>query len=359
MYTHYYSLTLSHSKFILDRERSPNILHAYPKSSRYSTVDWFHDLTTMPKSRLLKRVKNVILVNFIWSIIVYTSYQIIKFQSPGSRCHSLLGFALGLLLVFRTTAAYNRYDESGKLWEKALNHLRNIGRTITIFSDVMEVSSVERIMKLLVAFPLVLQEYVQGYHSPSLLKKYLTRSDMEKISKHINRPHYILNTLSMEIRSLPDVLDVFTEQEKQALQDELNALSAVVGGCEKIVQTPVPLTYARHTSRFLSLFCLSMPIALVGELGAYIVPFMSFVSWALYGIQEIGLMIEEPFQRTLRLEIFANTIRRDLSDLVHVSNISRQPLNITSPGLVYVSPYSTEEMKYETEHQEGSVLVAV
>ena len=29
----------------------------------------------------------------------------------------------------------------------------------------------------------------------------------------------------------------------------------------------VPLTYARHTSRFLSLFCLTAPIALVGELG--------------------------------------------------------------------------------------------
>ena len=30
---------------------------------------------------------------------------------------------------------------------------------------------------------------------------------------------------------------------------------------------PVPLTYARHTSRFLSMFCLTAPIALVGELG--------------------------------------------------------------------------------------------
>ena len=29
----------------------------------------------------------------------------------------------------------------------------------------------------------------------------------------------------------------------------------------------VPLTYARHTSRFLSMFCLTAPIALVGELG--------------------------------------------------------------------------------------------
>ena len=33
----------------------------------------------------------------------------------------------------------------------------------------------------------------------------------------------------------------------------------------------VPLTYARHTSRFLSIFCLTAPIALVGELGEKII----------------------------------------------------------------------------------------
>ena len=107
----------------------------------------------------------------------------------------------------------------------------------------------------------------------------------------------------------------------------------------------VPLTYARHTSRFLSLFCLTAPIALVGELGehflhriaqflallfflfdlhqlilislslslpppnpflfsifflniflslvctvgSYVVPFVGVIAWSLFGIQEIGL----------------------------------------------------------------------
>ena len=46
-----------------------------------------------------------------------------------------------------------------------------------------------------------------------------------------------------------------------------------------------------------------------------------------------GMMIEEPFQRALKLEVFANTIRRDLSDLLHVTNISPTPLNITSEAL--------------------------
>ena len=46
-----------------------------------------------------------------------------------------------------------------------------------------------------------------------------------------------------------------------------------------------------------------------------------------------GMMIEEPFQRALKLEVFANTIRRDLSDLLHISDISPIQLNITSEAL--------------------------
>jgi hypothetical protein len=68
-------------------------------------------------------------------------------------------------------------------------------------------------------------------------------------------------------------------------------MNITIGSSERIVQTPVPLTYARHTSRFLSMFCLTAPIALVGELGAYVVPFVGIIAWSLFGIQEIGKLI--------------------------------------------------------------------
>lgn len=48
----------------------------------------------------------------------------------------------------------------------------------------------------------------------------------------------------------------------------------------------------RHTSRFLSLFMLTLPFALVDVLGPYTIPVTCFASWALFGIFEIGLVIE-------------------------------------------------------------------
>jgi ion channel-forming bestrophin family protein len=265
----------------------------------------------------------------------------VSFQSPGSRCHALLGSALGLLLVFRTNSAYNRFWEGRKIWERILTSLRDLGRTTMIYSDIAKSARVERIFHLLCAFPLILQEHVQGFRHPSQLTSLLSLPEIRELDRVTNRPYYILNKISKEIRLIPECPE-FSSRERQMMQKYVDDLSRSLGAAERIVQTPVPLTYARHTSRFLSLFCLTAPIALVGELGAYVVPFVTMVAWALFGIQEIGLMIEEPFQRALRLEVFANTIRRDLSDLLHVTNANptTHHLRIDSEALGYEVPFS-------------------
>lgn len=49
--------------------------------------------------------------------------------------HTLLGSALGLLLVFRTNAAYQRFQEGRKLWEEVLNVSRDIARMSSLYED--------------------------------------------------------------------------------------------------------------------------------------------------------------------------------------------------------------------------------
>lgn len=49
--------------------------------------------------------------------------------------HTLLGSALGLLLVFRTNAAYQRFQEGRKLWEEVLNVSRDIARMTSLYED--------------------------------------------------------------------------------------------------------------------------------------------------------------------------------------------------------------------------------
>jgi predicted membrane chloride channel (bestrophin family) len=74
----------------------------------------------------------------------------------------------------------------------------------------------------------------------------------------------------------------------------------------------VPLNYARHTLRALTLWLFTLPFALVKDLHAGTGPIIFLVSWLLFGVYEIGVRIEDPFQGTLRLSIMCDMVRRDV-----------------------------------------------
>lgn len=80
----------------------------------------------------------------------------------------------------------------------------------------------------------------------------------------------------------------------------------------------------RHTSRFLSIYCLTLPIVLAADLGFATAPVVALVTWGLFGIQEIGLIIEDPFQQALELSVIAKTIDSDVKESLYGS--AEEPL---------------------------------
>eukprot|EP00322_Chrysochromulina_rotalis_P010727 CAMPEP_0115854202 /NCGR_PEP_ID=MMETSP0287-20121206/13903_1 /TAXON_ID=412157 /ORGANISM="Chrysochromulina rotalis, Strain UIO044" /LENGTH=244 /DNA_ID=CAMNT_0003308313 /DNA_START=459 /DNA_END=1193 /DNA_ORIENTATION=- len=80
-----------------------------------------------------------------------------------------------------------------------------------------------------------------------------------------------------------------------ALAGAVDELVAAVGACERIIKVPMPLCYTRHTSRFLTVWTSTLPFVLVAPLGLATVPVMLVASWALFGIEEVGHLIEQPF----------------------------------------------------------------
>jgi predicted membrane chloride channel (bestrophin family) len=89
-------------------------------------------------------------------------------------------------------------------------------------------------------------------------------------------------------------------------------LSHCIGGAERIHQTVVPLNYARHTLRALTLWLFTLPFAIVKDLNRATGPIIFLVAWLLFGVYEIGVRIEDPFQGTLRLSIMCDMVRRDV-----------------------------------------------
>jgi predicted membrane chloride channel (bestrophin family) len=75
--------------------------------------------------------------------------------------------------------------------------------------------------------------------------------------------------------------------------EEISHLSSYLSSCERLVKQPIPLSYSRHTSRFLFLFMYSLPLVLIPYLGYFTAPTMAATFWAFVSIQEIGHFIEE------------------------------------------------------------------
>ena len=106
------------------------------------------------------------------------------------------------------------------------------------------------------------------------------------------------------------------------MDENVSKLVNAVSACDRILNTPIPISYTRHTSRFLVSLasclahecvsqafylvlgssCLSqmvwlacLPFSLWQYCGWAMVPIAGAISFVLLGIEEIGVYIEEPF----------------------------------------------------------------
>lgn len=101
-------------------------------------------------------------------------------------------------------------------------------------------------------------------------------------------------------------------------------ISASMTTCERIFTTPIPLMYTRHTARFLLLWLLAMPMCLYHEYALHqkwMVPIISFLQAIfLFGIEELGVQIEEPFS-ILPLANICSDIHRSGEELLYEAGI--------------------------------------
>ena len=298
-----------------------------PQPQRYEARDWLHNLMNMKHSTVLKEIRGVIFAYTIWSILVVVIQKVFQFSVRAKPMvfHSLLGSALGLLLVFRTNSSYGRFWEGRKILDRILNSSRKLSRIFVNYHDVIDPSKVDRVLHLIAAFPYVIEQHLKGCNNDNKktedsLSEILSANELNQLSKVRNRPLYLISKISKEIAEIEE-MKLFTNRERQLMQNYADELCSSISSAERIVQTPVPLTYARHTSRFLSLYLLSLPPALVTEMGFAVIPFTSFATWSLFGILQIGHMIEDPFSSSLKFDTFSNTVRDDINELLFIHNL--------------------------------------
>ncbi|MCT7949666.1 hypothetical protein NG798_07695 [Ancylothrix sp. C2] len=236
----------------------------------------------------------------------------------------VLSLVLGLLLVFRTNTAYDRFWEGRKCWGVLIINVRNLARQIWCFVDERKPEHREEkqaALRLLAAFAVAMKLHLRGEPINSEVEELISHSRYIKLQGMANPPLEIAFWIAdfFKQQQQKNCLDSY---QSMAMNQHLNSMVEALSGCERILRTPIPLAYAIHLKQLLLIYCLGLPFQMVKDLTWWTAPVVAVLSFALFGIEEIGIEIENPFgydKNDLPLDGICATIRQNIEDLMTLS----------------------------------------
>jgi putative membrane protein len=243
---------------------------------------------------------------------------------------------LGLLLVFRTNTAYDRYWEGRKCWGTLLVNIRNLARQILV--SVAEIEPGDRqqkiaALRLLVAFAVATKLHLRGEPINAELEELISSKQFFQLKTMNNPPLEIAYWIADYLQKQTNRKAIDPYQMPQ-LQQLLNNMVEGLSGCERILKTPMPLAYAIHLKQLLLLYCLLIPFQFVKDLEFWTGPIVAVISFTLFGIEAIGIEIENPFgydANDLPLDAICATMKRNIEDLISLTPRGEELRTIDRP----------------------------
>ncbi|MBR8837781.1 MAG: hypothetical protein DSM106950_28185 [Stigonema ocellatum SAG 48.90 = DSM 106950] len=254
-------------------------------------------------------------------------------EKSGVLSGGVVSFNIGLtlLLVFRTNTAHDRFWEGRKLWGSLVNASRNLARDICIVvKEQLPEDRVEKevTIRLIVAFAVSMKLHLRGEPVNDDLASLMSSFQYFKLKEMNHPPLEIAFWIGDYLQYQHDrnCLNIYQLTRLHKLVDEL---VDILGGCERILKTPLPLIYSIRLKQLVLIYCLILPFELVNDLTWWTGPVVAFVSFTLLSLEEIGSEIEEPFGKDpndLPLDAICNTIRRNIEELIKYapSSLSRK-----------------------------------
>jgi ion channel-forming bestrophin family protein len=291
----------------------------YPLGDRFSK--WNHVYIVLIKKSVLPKVFNQVLLCTLFATLVYTLHRLnypISWSLQSSIVPSLV---LGLLLVFRTNTAYERFWEGRKAWGVLVNTVRNLARQIwiSIAEQTLEDRSQKiEILRLLVAFAVSMKLHIRGQKLDQELEELVPAANYRKLQGMNHPPLEIAFWIGNYLQEQHDRQCLNTYQ-LAAMTKLLDVMVDMLGACERILKTPIPIAYSIHLRQLLIVYCLALPFELVGKLGGWTIVVVGLVSFTMFGVEEIGIEIENPFNcdaNDLPLDDICQTMKRNIDDLI-------------------------------------------
>lgn len=207
--------------------------------------------------------------------------------------HTVIGLVLGLLLVFRTNSAYDRWWEGRKQLGALVNTTRNLAIKVKTYAQEEKPALSHETLHLIYAFAYAMKEHLREYDFSSVYPE-IPSTYLEQFKAVDHKPNLLLGKIAANVKVLFKE-GVITGEQLIVLEKECNALINILGACERIRHTPIPMAYALHLKRVLLIYALTLPFGFVGQLHWLAIPVVLIVFYTMLGIELIGEEIEDPF----------------------------------------------------------------
>jgi ion channel-forming bestrophin family protein len=267
----------------------------------YNPKEWFTFIFRFHKADTVRKLGPMLIGICVYSLIIAyleLSYWKLSDNSYVKNIpvmHSLLGFAISMLLVFRTNTAYDRWWEGRKLWGSLVNNSRNLALKLSVMLPAEEKAQRSFFRKIIPAFAFALHNHLRREQTRIELfgddehKHVFNAIDKEK---HI--PNQIAKLMYQHIQQLYRDNKLSGEQLLY-LNSELQSFTDICGACERIKNTPIPFSYSVFLKKFIFFYIMTLPFGYVFQLGYYVIPVVAFIFYVLASLEIIAEEIEDPF----------------------------------------------------------------
>ena len=229
---------------------------------------------------------------------------------------SLVGLALSIFLGFRNNACYDRWWEARKNWGALINTTRSLCRQV--LTMIEPGPDRDELVHQIIGYTYALKYHLRTEVKLDAVVPWFPKELNDTLHGSTNVPYTILQHMGTAYRRAWKDGRVET-YHLPVLEGSLTTLTDIQGKCERIKNTPVPLSYTMLTHRLVAVYCLALPFGIVAEVGALTPMVVAIVGYAFLGLDATGTQLEDPFEldpNDLPLAAMSRIIERNLLERI-------------------------------------------
>jgi len=261
----------------------------------YNTKDWLSVFKLTRADTLWKLFPLIIFITLYTLAIAYLEIEVLHLSDKSwvkntPIMHTLLGFAISMLLVFRTNTAYDRWWEGRKLWGSLVNNSRNLAIKLHAMLDDDNKMFFKKTIPL---YAVSLKRHLQSNVTKFMLDE-KEHPELAGIDTEKHVPNQIAGLMFTKIHNLYKQGKISGDQ-LIVLNGELSSFTDICGACERIKNTPIPYSYSVFIKTFIFVYVITLPFGFAFILGYLAAPVVAIIFYVLASLELVAEEIEDPF----------------------------------------------------------------